>query len=589
MKAKYFTSENREAAEIMASNYFELDKENITFEVINEETDHCELLAVIGQPGEVANMDAHYGLYYESDGVYLELYKNRGFGNALERDDLIHHLDRKNIKDYRSAPVQALIEKAAGRTKIAGAQKEYIYGEDINVVIAADDLQASARLLAPEPGGTSLDIETAKQKLNDAGVKHGIDEQALQTLLNDKNYGVLIVVAAATPPKNGEDGKLVFNFSIDERTGRPREIGRGRVDYRSLDLYVPVVEGQLLVTRTWASEGHPGVSVRGLDIKHRPGKEIALPRGKNVDINDEKTEMHARCSGMVEFVNNSVNVSSVYKINGDCDLSVGNIDFDGSVHISGNVRLGNTIKATGGVFVGGSVEAATIIAGGNVEVKGGMQGAGKGLIRAGGSVKMVFVERGTVHAGGSITIDVCMHSYLESGDTLIATGRRGAIIGGHVGASHGIVANYIGALSNARTEVTVGVMPSKRARLQHLQKELQRLGSEQTKLEMLEAYLEKSKATMNPETWEKLYRSGVEHRNMNTKEIVEYSKELDDLNYDLEHATDGRIHVLETVFSGSRVLIGSDIYVATDEISYVSFRYSEGQVVFGACELSKSA
>jgi len=326
-----------------------------------------------------------------------------------------------------------------------------------------------------------------------------------------------------------------------------------------------------------------------LGIKQKPGKEIALPRGKNVDINDEKTKMHAQCSGIVEFVNNSVNVSSVYKINGDCDLSIGNIDFDGSVHISGNVCLGNTVKATGGVFVGGSVEAATIIAGGNVEVKGGMQGGGKGLINAGGSVTMMFVERGTVHAGGSITVDVCIHSYLESGDTLVATGRRGAIIGGHAGASRGIVANYIGAMSNARTEVTVGVMPSKRARLQKLQKELQRLGSEQAKLDMLEAYLKKSKETMDPETWEKLYRSGLEHRKMNTKEIVEFSKELDDLNYDLEHVTEGKVHVLETVFSGSRVLIGSDTYVATDEISFVSFRYSDGHVVFGACEVSKSA
>ena len=59
----------------------------------------------------------------------------------------------------------------------------------------------------------------------------------------------------------------------------------------------------------------------------------------------------------------------------------------------------------------------------------------------------------------------------------------------------------------------------------------------------------------------------------------------------MEHATGGKVHVFDTVFTGSRVVIGSDAYVVSDEINYVSFKFddSESNVVYGPCELSKSS
>ena len=466
-------------------------------------------------------------------------------------------------------------------------EEEPVVDESLSIVISDDEQKAEATLLASENGGEILDLDTARRQLIDAGVTFGIDEEAFAAFIKMKDYSKPYIVAQAEPPVDGEDGKLLFNFSIDERTGSPKEISGGRVDYRALDLYVPVVEGQLLVTRTSATEGTPGTSVTGKEIKPKPGKEIMLPKGKNVKVNEEKTEMYALCSGMVEYINNSVNVSSVYNIKGDCDLSVGNIDFDGSVHVSGTVRSGSTIKATGGIVVNGGVEAATIIAGGNVEIKGGVQGADRALIEAGGAVSMLYIERGTVHADGPVTFDVSMHSIIETGETLTAKGRRGAIIGGRAGAAGNIIANYVGTISNTRTEVAVGVMPRKRTRLQLLETKIDMLKNEQQNLDKLDSYLEKSKEHMDPEKWDLLHRSSVENRHLNTGYIDEYTVERDSLIYELEHATEGKIHVLDTVFSGSRVLIGSDMYTVNDETSYVSFKRSDSHVVCEPCEISK--
>ena len=590
MQAKYFTADNRDAAVEMAEKFFSCPKDLLTIDDIGGGDDGkpCQILAISGNAGLIRNADASFGVWYEKDGVWLEIYSERGEGGSLDVPAMVKHLNRKNLSGFDQTAVQMLVAAKKGRIKIAPFQPEYIYGEEIATEIAKDEMSARAWLLAPEPGGPILEYETAVQKLQEAGVVHGVRKEELQRLLSQKDYGEPFTVAHATPVKDGEEGKLIFHFSTDARTGRPREIGGGRVDYRSLDLYEPVTEGNLLVTRIAATEGEPGITVKGRTIKQKPGKEVNLPKGKNVIINDEKTEMRAKCSGMVDFLNKSINVSSVYKINGDCDLSVGNIDFDGSVSISGSVRSGHTIKASGGITVGGAVEAATLIAGGNVEVKGGMQGADKGRIEAGGSITIMFIERGTAIADGSIKLDVSIHSTLEAGGTITAKGRRGAIIGGRAGAAGNVTANFLGTVSRTQTEVEVGMMPRKRIRIQNLEKEIEKLKAEIVKLDQLDAYLAATKEKLDPETWDKLNRSGLENRRADEQMLEDNNLEIQDLKYELEHATEGKVHVTDTAFDGTRIIIGNGIYKVTGDIQYATFRYKDAEVIYGPCEISKS-
>jgi len=602
MVAKYFTADTQIAAEEMALAYFKCSRNELTIDVISGQdavepgedgsggvkAEPWTVVAIQGSSAEISQMDAFFKIYYEPDSVYLEIYEQRGSGNKIDSQDIIHYVNRKNIAGLSVPAIQGLVEEGFGRARIAPQQVEYIYGEDMTVVVTGDELEASVRLLEPEPGGKLMTVDDVKQKLREADVTHGVDEEAANAWLGRKEYGEPFVIARATPPTDGEDGKLIFHFSTDERTGRPREIGHGRVDYRSLDLYVPVEKGQLLVTRTEATEGEPGTSVRGNPIKQKPGKETAMPRGKNIEINEDKTEMNSTCSGMVEFVNNAINVSNVYTVNGDCDISIGNIDFEGSVHISGSVRSGNTVIATDGINVGGSVEAATLIAGGNVEVKGGMQGSGKGKIEAGGSVSIMFIERGTIIADGPVTVDVSIHSKIETASTILAFGKRGAIIGGQAGAAGDITANFIGALSSTKTDVEVGFMPRKRARLVALEKEMERLSADRLKLTQLDTYLERTKTTMEAEMWEKLYKSGMENKKINDEETDAVTEEMDTIRYEMDHATDSKVHVLETAFHGSRIVIGSSTYKINEDINYASFRFDDGEIVYGPCEKSKT-
>ena len=533
-------------------------------------------------------MNANFMLHYESDGVYLELSYASNIESLANNHELMQYLNRKKISSLNINAVQELTALGSGRLKIASPQKEYVYGEDIQIEVTNSESEAHAVLLGPEPGGLGLNYETALQKVQQSGITHGIDENALRDLIQFKHYNVSTLIAESVAPVDGESGKLIFHFQTDEKTGRPKEIGGGRVDYRTLDLFEPVAEGQLLVSRELATEGTPGATVKGKTIKQKPGKEALMPRGKNIVFNPDKTEMRAKCSGMVQFINGTINVSSLYKVNGDCDMGVGNIDFDGSVQISGSVRSGHTVKATGGIVIGGVVEAATIIAGGNVEIKSGMQGGDKGRIESGGNISVLYIERGTAIADGSMNVDVSIKSILEVGGSLTAKGKRGAIIGGRASVAGNITANYIGALSNVQTEVEVGAMPRKRVRLQTLEKDLEKLEGEMTKLDQLNVYLAKTKGKMDQETWDKLNLSGAENRRTYEQTIDEHKAEIGDLKHELEHSTDGKVHVLSNAYAGTRIIIANDIYKVNDDIQYATFKYRDGQIIFGPCEKSKT-
>ena len=77
MKAKYFSADSLEAAEAKAEAWFSCKKDELEIEIIkgSEEDPNWQILALDGMPGELANADARYNLYYESDGVYLEIYR----------------------------------------------------------------------------------------------------------------------------------------------------------------------------------------------------------------------------------------------------------------------------------------------------------------------------------------------------------------------------------------------------------------------------------------------------------------------------------------------------------------------------------
>lgn len=82
----------------------------------------------------------------------------------------------------------------------------------------------------------------------------------------------------------------------------------------------------------------------------------------------------------------SLAIESVYEIKEDVSLKTGNIDFNGTVIIRGDVPTGFSIKASGDILIDGLVEAAHIEAKGSVTIVKGIVGSRTGGIIAGGKM-----------------------------------------------------------------------------------------------------------------------------------------------------------------------------------------------------------
>jgi uncharacterized protein (DUF342 family) len=530
-----------------------------------------------GEDDEMLNQS--YGLFYEEDGVYFETSDSFAREN---KDDVLRMIERKSIRQLNTKQLLHAIDHFPCRICIAPAQEEYLFGEQAEITISDDQMEALISFLPAEPGGSLLTIGQVMEAIAAKGVRFGIDESLLETALAEKTRGEPICFAKGSMPENGKDGELQFHFET-ECLGTPEVNEKdGRVDYRNLNLFVQVNQGQKLVSRTRATPGSPGYTVTGRELKQKAGKEVKLPGGKNVRYDEERLTMFAEKTGRADYKNRTVTVSTCYTVGGDADLSVGNIRFNGDVLIKGNVISDITIEATGNIEVNGAVEGARLIAGGNIVLKSGIQGNDKGHLEAGGDVIAKYIERTKVQAAGNIVADAFIHCLAESGNAILAKGKFGSIIGGAVKAQNSVTAQNIGAAVSSKTSVEVGLPPAKRARLKFLVAEMERLRGEIDKFDKIIHYLSHMESL--PPEKEQMKKTVIIGKLRDTKLIGEYAGELELLEEDVKRAEMGKVHVTDTVYPGVKLTISMGEYTVTTPVKFSTFYCKNREVLFTSCQ-----
>ena len=299
--------------------------------------------------------------------------------------------------------------------------------------------------------------ETILRELKEAGVTNGIDEEAIRAIVAEKKWGERVEVARGKPPVQGEDGSVEYFFETDPKP-HPRELDGNRVDYREIDLINDVAKDALLARRIPPKPGRIGMTVQGDAVEGRNGKEVFIKAGLNTYFADGKDlELRAATTGSVSLRAGVVHVENVLTAKDGVNFASGNIDFPGDVVIDGDVMTGFSVRSGGKVEVRGVVEDACLEARGNVLVKGGFKGSGRGKIRAGGDVFVKFVENQSVEAEGSVHIgNTCVHARINAGDKIELSTGSGAVIGGHLRAKQAIIAKVLG--NNLYASTTVEIM-----------------------------------------------------------------------------------------------------------------------------------
>jgi uncharacterized protein (DUF342 family) len=325
-----------------------------------------------------------------------------------------------------------------------------------------------------------------------------------------------LLIAKAVDAVAGVDGymeTLVEETAI--RIGQQEE--DGTVDLRQLQDFIVLEAGTELMRRIPPTPGKTGMDVLGNTIAPKAGREVKFAEkleGAEIDAADENL-LKASVKGHPVVMSNCVRIDPTLELKG-VNVKSGNIQFDGSINIRGDIDSGYVVEATGDIFVTGVIDKSRVIAGGSIAVRGGVIGEEygksptlnknpeeqelKAYLEAGKDISARFVSLAEIHAAGVVYVrEYLLHCKTEAKDkvALGEEGGKGAIIGGTTQATRTVSAKTLGNEAYTTTRVSAGSEDNLAAKLALLK--YQRL-KRRDEFRQLAEIFKKLKARGSPET-----------------------------------------------------------------------------------------
>ena len=377
------------------------------------------------------------------------------------------------------------------------------------------------------------------------------------------------ILARGSEPIHGEDGW----FELIVATGKEKtdlvEDKSGRVDFKSLQNFSNVVPEQQVGNIHLPSAGEAGHTISGEVIPQLEGKPSPIIAGSGVRISEDGTQAIAEQEGRAVFDSNVISIAEEFVVNGDVDLSIGHISFNGFVDIKGDVLDDFNISATKGINITGAVGTCQISSDGPVTI-GTMAGRGIGKIICHGTLQARYLNQVRVECWGDVNISHELRNAVvkSTGSINIPTG---LVTGGEIVALEGVEVKILGARAGAKTNVTSGVYFPETDRLKYLRNQVKSLVEQIKKIGETLTLLNKKPSS----TQRKALREATELRiGILTQRQVNLEEEREELAEELlnfavdEHPTaNPKINILGTLKEGVSIELGESSDEIKTEIS----------------------
>jgi uncharacterized protein (DUF342 family) len=344
-----------------------------------------------------------------------------------------------------------------GERQPAIAGREYKMPNYSLYVWIADNRLECRCSYVPRHQGDMMTHDELRGYLTDAGVKEGIDDEAVKGFAIKAAAGTelrMVLLASGVPPVDGADGRL--SYCVQPSITIQEEVDEGStVDMHHVQSFLNVVPGEQIARIIPPEPGSPGRNIAGVVLPPQPGKALNLKVGKNIHCEEDGFLLVADAAGRVCQASGEMSVEEEYVVAGDVDFRVGSIKFNGFAEVRGDILDDFDVAATKGMRIGGNIGISHIRSDGDIAFCG-MDGQGKGTIVCGGSINANFIHDCIVECIGDVNIEVEVHNC-----TIRTLGRiivnRGAISGGCCTALGGIEARRIGSFASVRTKLVAGV------------------------------------------------------------------------------------------------------------------------------------
>lgn len=242
--------------------------------------------------------------------------------------------------------------------------------------------------LIPAPVLTPTDIEHLIQI---KGLKYGLQTDGLTEETLAQSQGKYLL-AKGTEPKATQQPTIRYVFQEDTNHF---DVDALRIDHYEAHGTEGIKEGTVLAIKQPGSPAISGRDVFGEIIEGEPIREIEFSLGEGVKLSDDGLQVIAMVSGLPSLQSGVIRVTNVFELQGDADVSTGNITMDGDIIIKGNVTENVKVQSNNGVIL----------------VNGLVSG---GILRTGGSITVLKnVVRAELYAGGTSVIQIRLLNLLR--------------------------------------------------------------------------------------------------------------------------------------------------------------------------------
>lgn len=530
---------------------------------------------------------ASFEVYYYRGRIYLQL--TGGSAAAVYPEDVQNRMRLLELPRVSAGRIREALEKLSSEplALMDWADGSYLAAR-ISVSRSEDDMSAAVVVTQPQRGAAAPRSADVVEALEEAGVVHGIDREAISRLLADARWNESQVVAQGTEPVFGRGRQIAFHFELNR--GKPYlELPFGRIDLRELNFIDNRHSGDLLAELLPPVQPRDGRSVAGAPIAaERDDTLVVLPSGENTRLEDDGSRLLASIDGNVRFRDGLIIVEPVVEVE-NVDYSTGNIHFEGSVVVKGHVADGFELEASGNIQVGKSVGRARLVAGENILLTTGINGNGEGYIEAGGNIFARYIEHCTVRSGTNLFVEeAIMHSTVRVQGNCILNGRRAELIAGDTIVGGSLWCRKLGNIYDAVTRVAVGLPPRDVEAYRHLRERMrnieERLDTLDEQVSRLDRAIEEGRS--DERVVQARAQLAQEQSELND-ELAGIRPRLPRLRDAMKPAVESILVAEEVMYKGSIVAFGTHEYRAPESGSWKTvLRLAHGEIHAGGFDAS---
>jgi uncharacterized protein (DUF342 family) len=481
----------------------------------------------------------------------------------------------------------------------------------ITINVSADAMEATAELVREIGAGRPLVEADVEKALADAGVIKGIIPGAVEYACNiarakgrcvqvlalgehpvakgNSRVKWLLPVRVSSAKKDEKSSKAEIAESLalakakaaaGQNAGKKAAVEKPESAAKPSEQAKPVpVTTGTPIAEIYEPEAadRPGFDVKGtvLEVKNTSPvvvehdnavKEETVEQGqKQASGGGSYKRLIASHAGELTYDGAKLEISNMHGVKGDVGPSTGNIKFAGEIRITGKINPGFAVMADRNVLVAGSAESAMISSGGKVIIAQGINGEGRGVVRAKNTIEAGFAEKATLMAVENICLKAgSVLCNIKTNGKLLITSETGKLAGGVCKARLGVDVTDIGQVKGNRTEISFGQDYLVQDQIEVTEKEI-----ENVKAALIQIEVKIKQAAGNMPVLEKMRLEKVKLM----KSLEQLNLKVFTLREKFEEHFDSEIRIRGTIYAGVVMESHNRYYEIIQPRSHVIFYF----------------